>query len=370
MENTTLTYGCPNCNAALSFDPKKNAFSCKFCLSAFTEEVLLEIERQKQAQNGEEEAETEAEPTIEDGYEGIDTDGEEAQFDEELRSYVCPNCGAEVMTDAQTAATLCYYCHSPVVLSDRVDGEIKPHKIIPFGIDKKGAIDAFLGYVKKKWFIPRDYFSEKQIENMTGVYFPFWVTDADTDAEFESIAHRVRTWRRGDYLYTETRNYLVKRRGMIHFEDIVTSAISTEDKKMLEGILPFPSDIHEDFKMPYLLGFQAKKRNVERETVVPEVRAKMHDYSRTLLRNSVIGYTSVDFGTCHVKELSSNWNYTLMPVWVLTYQNKKGKLYTYAMNGCTGKLYGQLPISFYKLGALFAGIFAVATPLIALILGG
>lgn len=371
MENTTLTYSCPNCNAPLEFDPQKQKFACKFCLSAFSEETLLDMERQKQkAEEDGEETETNAEPTMEDAYEGEDPEREEEAFGDEVCTYSCPNCGAEVMADATTVATMCYFCHSPVVLAERVGGAIKPDKIIPFKIDKKGAKEAFLGFVKKKWFVPRNYFSEKQIENISGVYFPFWVTDADTESDYESVAHRVRTWVSGDYRYTETRNYLVRRSGNIHFEDIVTSAISSEDKQMLEGILPFPADSHEEFKMPYLLGFSAKKRNVEMQDVLQEVRQKMHEYSRTILRNTVVGYSSVDPGHCRVRERESHWEYTLMPVWVLTYRNKKGKTYLYAMNGYSGKLYGQLPVSFAKLAALFAGIVTVAAPLIALILGG
>lgn len=375
MENKTLTYSCPNCSAALEFDPQTQQFACKFCLSSFTEETLLEMEKKKLQSDGadeldEDEVESSAEPTLEDGYEGDIPAHEDEMFDDEVRNYICPNCGAEVMAEANTAATTCYFCHSPVVLSDRVGGAIKPDKIIPFRIDKAGAKEAFLGFVQKKWFIPRNYFSPKQIENITGVYFPFWVTDADTESEYETVAHRVRTWRSGDYEYTERRNYLIRRRGNIHFEDIVTSAISGEDKKMLEGILPFPSDSHEAFKMPYLLGFSAKKRDIERDDIVPEVRQKMHGYARTILRDTVVGYTSVDYGSCHVRELSSHWEYTLMPLWILTYRNKKGKTFLYAMNGYSGKLYGQLPVSIPKLLALFAGIFAAAAPLIALILGG
>ena len=372
MENKTLTYQCPNCNAALEYDPKKEKFACRFCLSSFSEQTLLEMEKQNQQarEQDENDVESNAEPSLEDGYEGEIPEHEDQHFDGEVQSYVCPNCGAEVMAEANTAATTCYFCHSPVVLSDRVEGAIKPDKIIPFRIDKNGAKETFLGFVKGKKFVPRNYFSAKQIENISGVYFPFWVTDADTESEYETVAHRTRTWRSGDYRYTERRNYLIRRRGYIHFEDIVTSAIQGEDKKMLEGILPFPSDSHEEFKMPYLLGFTAKKRDIQRDDIVPEVRRRMHDYARTIMRGTVRGYTSVDYGSCRIREKASHWEYTLMPLWILTYRNKKGKTFLYAMNGYSGKVYGQLPVSFGRLAALFAGIFAAAAPLIALILGG
>ena len=51
--------------------------------------------------------------------------------------FLCPNCGAEIVTDATTAATYCYFCHNPVVLSGRLSGEFLPNKVLPFAIEKK-----------------------------------------------------------------------------------------------------------------------------------------------------------------------------------------------------------------------------------------
>lgn len=65
----------------------------------------------------------------------------------------------------------------------------------------------------------------------------------------------MRTWTTGDKQYTETSHYALFRAGDIHFEDVTTAAYSAENKQMLEGILPFPSDALRDFSMPYLSGF-------------------------------------------------------------------------------------------------------------------
>ena len=62
-----------------------------------------------------------------------------------------------------------------------------------------------------------------------------------------------------------------------------------------------------------------------------------------------------------------------MPIWMLTYtpkkQGKKKKVFTYAMNGYTGKIYGQLPISGWKVAALCGAIFAAIVPIVTLIGG-
>ena len=336
--DSTVTYKCPNCDAGLIFDAGTQKFSCEFCMSNFTEEELMDT-------SSAERAEQKARENIE--------------FADEMREYCCPSCGAEVVADKNTVADFCYYCHNPIVLLDKVAGMMKPTKIIPFKFEKEQAVKEFLSYAKKKWFVPRDYFSSDQLDKISGIYYPFWVVDADTDSQIEGIAKSVRSWRSGDYRYTETSSYSVMRRGRIHFEDITASAISTEDKSMLEGILPYPSDLYQDFSMPYLQGFVAKKRDIDRDRLTAEVKGRMNDYATTLLKRTVMGYDSFLPSDCDVGILHSHWEYSLMPVWIMTYKKKSGnkeKTYVYAMNGATGKIYGELPISIPKLLLATLGI--------------
>ena len=51
-------------------------------------------------------------------------------------------------------------------------------------------------------------------------------------------------------------------------------------------------------------------------------------------------------------------------VQLLTYRDKEGKVYKYAMNGYTGKVYGELPISKYKLAGTFAAIMAAVAAVV------
>lgn len=338
---TTVTYKCINCDAGLVFDAAENLFKCEFCLSKFTESELNSTDSAKKAEERARETE---------------------EFRSEILEYRCSSCGAEVIADKNTAADFCYYCHNPIVLTDKISGEFKPTKIIPFRFDKEEAKQSLLRFVKKKWFVPKEYFSLENIDKISGVYYPFWVTDADTDSEMSGIGKNVRTWRSGDYRYTETTTYAVYRRGAIHFEDISTSAISTEDKAMLEGVLPYPSEEYQDFSMPYLQGFVAKKRDIDREALQNEVKSRMNSYARTLLERTT-SYGSLDVHHVDVSILHSNWEYCLMPVWILTYKKlhkknpAKDKTYVYAMNGSTGKVYGELPVSLPRLLLAALGAF-------------
>lgn len=344
--DATVTYQCPNCAAGLLFDPEKQRFYCEFCLSDFSQEELNDTDAREKAQAAAREGD---------------------EFCEQMLEYLCPNCGAEVVADESTAADYCYYCHNPVVLSGKLSGQMRPARIIPFSFDKDSAKQKFLAWAKKKRFCPKDFFSDENADRIQGVYFPFWVTDADTVSRLETVAHRTRVWFVGNKKYIETSDYRVVRRANIHFEDIVTSALSEADKTMLEGVLPYPSDSLREFDMPYLLGFVAKKRDIERETLTGEVRGRMNGYANALLRGTVQGYNTVDAGSLDVKVEKSHWEYALMPVWILTYK-KRGRTYTFAMNGYTEKIYGELPLSGGKL-ALLGSIIGVAAAVLTAVLG-
>lgn len=343
----TVAYNCPNCGAELKFNADKQRLCCEFCESEFT---ISEIAKTNARENAAAKAEN------------------ASSYCQMMNEYSCPNCGAEITADASTVADMCVYCHSPVVLKGKLSGQMMPDKIIPFRYGKEEAENKFFEFVKNKRFVPKEFKSKQQASLIAGVYYPFWVTDADTIGEYDAAATRLRIWRVGNVEYTETSKFNIRRRGNIHFEDIVTSALSEGDKEMLEGILPYPSDSLQPFSMPFLSGFQAKKRDIERERLSDEVRSRMNEYAQTLLSRTVSGYNTVNLRSNRVYIMHSNWEYTLMPVWVLNYVTKK-KNYRFAMNGYTGKIYGELPISFKKLLTVCGVIFAAVAPIVGLIGG-
>ena len=349
MSANTVAYQCPCCGAGLGFDPEQNKFACEFCLSTF-DEAELSVSGAAEA------AQKQA------------TDGE--AHCEQMNLFNCPNCGAEVVADDNTVADFCYYCHNPVVHAGRLSGQMQPNRVIPFKLNKQEAEDVFMKWCKAKWFLPKAFKSRAHAEQIRGVYYPFWVTDADAVGSTEFDATRVRTWHAGDYKYTETQVYEIERAGDIHFEDIVTCALSDADKKMLEGVLPYPSDELTEFSMPYLSGYLAKKRDIERDTLSDEVRGRMQEYTTELLRRTVtVPYSTLTPKGTTVKIKESHWEYALIPIWILTYTHKNGKVYTFAVNGSTGKIYGELPVSIPRLAALFAAVALPATAILSWIGG-
>ena len=124
----TVTFKCPCCGGYLEFAPSAQRFKCLYCGQILSEEDLKDQSMQREAEAEEKMAEEAA-------YEQSMAE----KAGESLRSYHCQMCGAEIVTTDTTAATRCYYCHSPVVLHDRLDDEFRPDGVIPFQLDKAAA---------------------------------------------------------------------------------------------------------------------------------------------------------------------------------------------------------------------------------------
>ena len=167
-----ITYKCPNCGGDLTFDPASGKYKCEYCLSSFTQEEA-------------EKANPKAAEALNGGgrccrctgsircTEGKQYGGNKGETEQgEAVVYTCPNCGAEIVTDATTAATYCFYCHNPVVLSGRLSGEYMPDFVLPFKISKEQAIEKFLSFARKKRFIPKDFFEKKPGTEDDGCLFP------------------------------------------------------------------------------------------------------------------------------------------------------------------------------------------------------
>lgn len=374
----TFTHKCPNCSGPLMFDPKDQKFHCEYCLSVFTEDEVTAYEISQREAHLEDDLNNTTEKTLTytaESQESEMSSEEKATFKEAtgtdeaaedtlegaMELFNCPSCGAQIVTEATTAATYCYYCHNPVVLSGRLSGKFLPEKVLPFAIEKEEAVEKFLAWTKKKWFIPKDFFNKQQIDKMTGVYFPYWVVDAELDGQLNAMGTAIRVWRVGDIEYTETKQFDVERQGKISFKELIKNALSKNtQQKMVEAVQPFLLDKAVSFKSQYLAGFQAEKRDIEYETINKTVKSELTDYSESLLRDTASGYTSLTKVRTDVSIKNEDNQYMLLPIWLVTYRSheKSTKVYYYAMNGQTGKVSGILPISYKRLGLFTFGIFA------------
>jgi len=339
-----ISYKCPNCGGPLKFNPQKQKYACEYCLSEFAQDALMNEEEKTQEEK------------------------KESSGEAETLLYTCPSCGAEIVTDDTTAASFCYYCHNPVILSGRLSGEFHPDYVIPFSYGKKEAVEVFRDWMKKKRYVPKAFYSEDQIEKITGVYFPYLLYSCATKGNIEASAQRIRVWESGDRRYTETETYEVYRSGTMPVKFVPRNALKKANRKLVEGVLPFETDKLKPFTMGYLSGFVAERRDMENREFADEVKSEIRTFVEDTLRNSISSYNSVSVQNQDIQLEDETWEYALLPVWTLTYNDEsKNQIYYFTINGQTGKVCGELPVDKGKLMLLFAKVFVPVSLLFLLV---
>ncbi|MBQ6654851.1 MAG: hypothetical protein IJM79_04935 [Erysipelotrichaceae bacterium] len=343
MSDGLKEYKCPNCGGILVFDSSTQNLKCPFCHSEFDVDMIKQYDEDI-AETVNNELSWTAQP-----------DGEWSQQEKQnIREYVCKSCGGDIITDETTAASSCPYCGNPVVMVDQFRGSLRPDKVIPFKFSKQQAIQKYREHVSDKPLAPAAFKAEKHMQEIKGVYVPFWLYDADVHAKARYVATRTRSWSDHDYDYTETRYYNVFRDGDISFDDVPANGSSKMNTAMMESIEPFDMRQAVDFNMNYLAGYFADKFDITADESGKKANQRIRNTTANSIESTVSGYTSVREAGMHMRLLSEHAKYCLLPVWLLvtTYNGKK---YYFAMNGQTGKMIGDLPTD----GSLYARYFAI-----------
>lgn len=81
-------------------------------------------------------------------------------------------------------------------------------------------MEAFEADFKNAPFLPDAFKVRKKIEEMTGVYIPFWMFDCDCSAAITYGAQMVTSWSDSNYHYTKTDYYRLFRSGSVGFANI------------------------------------------------------------------------------------------------------------------------------------------------------
>ena len=348
MDIQVTNYQCPACTGPLHFEGSSGKLECEYCGSAFD---VAEIEAMF------EEKEEKAAEAMEKGASWSD---EEAAG---MKTYTCPSCGAEILCDETTAATACVYCGNPTVVPGQFSGGLKPDYVVPFKLDKEQAEAALKGFYKGKKFLPTAFSSENHISEIKGVYVPFWLSSGHVSCSANYDASNSRHYTQGDYKVTETMHYKVHRAGEFDFEKIPTDASTKMPDGHMDSIEPYDYSELKPFSTAYLPGFLAEKYDVTREESKGRVLERVKGSASDLLRETVTSYDSVSEQSCNVQMEQGETSYALMPAWML-HTKYREKDYLFAMNGQTGKLVGDLPVSKGKFAAWFAGI---AIPLMVIL---
>ncbi|MEE3487772.1 MAG: hypothetical protein VZT48_06675 [Bulleidia sp.] len=328
MADQLANYQCPNCGGPLKFDPSLQKLHCEYCDSSFTPLEVENFFKEK------EEAAANAVGFEEDaGDWGAEAEG--------MKAYSCPSCGAQLFADANTAVTSCPYCGNPTVVAAQFKAK-KPQYVLPFTVTKEQAVDKLRAFYKGKPFLPSAFSSENHLEEVKGVYVPYWLYDATLHADLICTAERVRQYRQGDDVVTETRHYRLIRRGTVSYERVPADASTKMPDEYMEALEPFDYEKLTDFTSVYMAGYMADSYDVSADEAEKHADSRMVNTAYSSLMSTTMGYSSVFPVRRDISRTSGKAVYAFLPVWLLS-TKYRGKNYLFAVNGETGKIVGDLP---------------------------
>ena len=325
-------FGCPRCGGGLRYDIAERKLKCDRCgelteLSAFA-------------------------------------DREEAPADDgtmEVTEFHCPQCGAMVYSTDTSVTGFCSFCGSDVVFSSRLGRTRRPSAIVPFSVTREDCEARYREHLKHYHLKPASMNSDETISHFRPVYVPFWSYHVKADGYAELKGHKNYT--KGNYNYDE--DYNLSMNAHIDQEHILYDA-STAFEDETAAMLQHTAAEAVPFHPAYLSGLYAQAADVapetyQREAAATSVRMFMDRVKEKyeMDRVEMIGDSDNAFG---LPNATYSEELIMMPVWLLAQRQGQRVIYT-AVNGATGQVTCDVPVSFGRLAGVILGwaaaIFAV-----------
>lgn len=353
VSDTILEYKCPCCGGVIEFNSKLQKMKCPYCDTEFDVETLKDYDEALKGDKADDDINWQESEARE--WSDEETDG--------MSVYVCKSCGGEIIADDTTGATACPFCGNPVVIMGKFAVDLKPDYVIPFKYDKKAAMDAYRKYVTGKKLLPKVFAEENHIDEIKGVYVPFWLFDAEADGNVRYKATKVRVWSDSNYNYTETLHFAVLREGQLVFEHVPVDGSEKMADELMETIEPYDFSEAVDFQTAYLSGFLANRYDVAADKCIERANERIKQSTEDAFRSTVKGYATLIKESSSISVAKGSRRYALYPVWLLN-TTWEGEQYTFAMNGQTGKFVGNLPVDKKASNKYLLGFTAVATAVV------
>ena len=376
-----IQHKCKNCGADLKFDAASGKILCPACGSSF---FVDEMDNELDGYNPMDIPETATEPKSESDVDSeIDETGQmeyennNAKYytDEDnmhITNYLCRNCGANLIAGRNVTSTKCSFCDSPMVIGERLSGELQPSYVIPFKISKEEANKVFNEWKKKAVFAPKEFKKATRVKELVGQYVPFWMYNVNVSGEYEGIGTVVHRHYSGDYIITEKKFFKVYRKYSYDMRNLLADASKKMDDEVMDKLEPFDCAGLKDFNTPYLAGYLAEKYDYTDKDLFVRIKDRAQRYTRKCLKDTVSRYTTFNNTSFRAVVRPESTDYVLLPIWLFVCRCKDVD-YMFTMNAQTGKVVGKPPISKGKAFAAFTSftlIFTFIMRLIAFALGG
>ncbi len=279
------------------------------------------------------------------------------------RSHRCQECGANVSFPEGVTSTKCTFCGSSKVLDQgQNQNALRPESLLPFGIDKRHANEAFSKWLGKLWFRPGDLKRLAAVQEVNGVYVPFWTYDARVHSDWRA--------ERGRYYYTEEEyttqengQTVTKTRQVQHtqwepawgnrddfYDDLLVCASKGLPEDLAGRFRSFDTKQLVAYQPGYLAGWRAEEYAIDLRAGWQTAQGRIEEEQTSRCGRDVGGDTHRSLQVRN-EFTDLTYKHVLLPVWIAAYRYQE-KVYRFLVNGQTGEVVGKAPWSVVKI-ALF-----------------
>lgn len=340
---------CPSCGGKLLFSAEKQLLVCDYC--GYSEDVN---------RNNNQVIEYDLREAVLQAIKFSPEENGESVWH-------CDNCGANTIVEQTAVEAECPFCASKNINVEAFQHNlIQPHGIVPFQIQKTEAIKKFKEWIAKGWFHPSALKKMANLEELSGIYIPFWTFDAQTESNWTGEAgfhyYETQTVQVNGKLQTKQvqKTRWEQRSGSLShfFDDILVPSTEGLDNPKFQRILTSYklADVI-NFDPRLILGWKAEIYNIEVD--------KGYDIASSIMDQKIKGMCISALGgdthrNLRVKTHKSDqtFKHLMLPVWVAAYRFND-KSYQFVINGQTGRVGGEKPYSWIKITVFVVAIIAI-----------
>jgi len=355
VKQSIIKLPCPTCSSQLTYSAEKGKIACGHCgFDRDFDKANDLIKEQSLAQA--ESLKTKYLPK-ESGKKVID----------------CQGCGSKLMIDETEVSVRCNFCGSEKVNEKAFDQNlIMPQGIIPFKIGKKEAVAKFKDWIKKGWFHPNKLKHLAALGDLHGIYVPFWTYDAQTYTEWSGEAGyhyyvSQTTYENGKAVTKQVRKTRWEwKSGSFNqfFDDLLIVASKGLPEKIITNIYPYKLEELGNHNPELMVGWEAEIYSLDVKEGYTKAENLMLGKLRERARREIGGDTHRNLSV-DADFYDQSFKHIILPVWLCTYKYN-GKPYQFAVNGQTGKIKGEKPISAIKVAILIIVILIVVITMVIL----
>ncbi len=352
---------CPECGGDAEWNAAKQALACPYCGTTMPwtdgENAL-----------GAAIAEHDLEAAL------ISIPDEDRGLKAEKKSVKCESCQAISIFDPDRAAQRCDFCGSPSIVSvDDMRDIITPESLLPVVIPATQVRDQLRTWYGSRWWAPNKLKRAALTDTLHGIYLPYWTFDAHVDASWTAES---------GYYYYETETYRdsngktqtrqVRRTRwessagqLAHFfdDDAVPGTVGIHNL-LLRKVEPFPttSDL-KPYEPAFVRGWTVERYQVDLRQASTISKSQMDATIYQLCSRDVPGDTQRNLEVDSIYQ-GRTFKHILVPVWLTTY-TYGSKSFQVVVNGYTGKMAGEHPLSWVK---ITLAVLAVLTVILILVM--